>query len=104
LAVNPSVSQANHSIRQSPGGLLIVRHQDDGGAMGLIDFAQHIHDFGGITSVKVTGRLVREQQRGLMHDGASHGHALLLAAAELARPMIGAVFQSHALERLGRPS
>ena len=41
--------------------------------------------------VEVAGRLVGEDQLGVADQGAGDGDALLLAARELARPVLGAV-------------
>src|SRR3712207_9533473 len=42
-------------------------------------------------SVEVAGGLVGEDQLGVADQGAGDGHALLLAARKLARPVLGAV-------------
>ena len=58
---------------------------------------------GGRGAVEVPGRLVGQQQRRPMDDGPGDGHPLLLAAAELVRPVPGAVAQAHAVRSPRRP-
>ena len=50
-------------------------------------------------AVEVAGGLVAEQERRVGHDGAGDGHALLLAAGELARLVLRAVGDAHDAER-----
>ena len=55
-------------------------------------------DVGGRGRVEVAGRLVGEDQRGLGHQGAGDRDALLLAARQLAGPVVGAVGEADAVE------
>jgi hypothetical protein len=50
-----------------------------------IEFEQEIRDAlpGGVS--KIARGLIREQHRGMRHEGARDGHALLLAARQLLR-------------------
>ncbi len=50
--------------------------------MQLLDFQPHLHAQLG---VQVGERFVEQEHGRLAHDGAAHGHALALAAGELAR-------------------
>ena len=52
---------------------------------------EHLHHFLAMLGVEVAGRLVGEDQLGVADQGAGDGDALLLAARQLARPMLGAV-------------
>ena len=45
--------------------------------------------------VEVAGRLVGQDQRGLVHQRPGNGHALLLPARHLRRLVVGAVGQAH---------
>jgi hypothetical protein len=50
--------------------------------------------------IEVGERLVEEEHLGLHHEGAGQGHALLLAAGELARIALAVAFQPHEPQRL----
>src|SRR5437588_10585596 len=47
------------------------------------------------------GRLIGEEQGRLVREGASDGHALLLAAREVTRPVLHAVAEADPIEQLG---
>src|SRR5262245_22822804 len=67
---------------------LVVGDVDAGGAdvaMQVLDLHAHLHAQLG---VEIGQRLVEQKNRRLAHDGAAHGHALALAARELARPAL----------------
>ena len=57
----------------------------------LIHLAQKTHDFVGRSVVKVAGWLIAQDDRGLMDNGPSNGHALLLAAGKFRRTMLTTV-------------
>ena len=67
-----------------------VGHHDDGRAF-LVELAEHAHDFFAVRRVEVAGRLVGEDQLGLPDKRAGDGDALLLAARQLGRTMLGSV-------------
>jgi hypothetical protein len=65
-----------------------VRDVDGGGLQPLVqrlDLGAHGHAQLG---VQVGQRLVEQEHLGVAHDRAAHGHALALAAGELAREAI----------------
>ena len=57
---------------------------DDGRAPG-VDLAEQPHDLDGEVGVEVPGRLVGEQERGLVDDRTGDGDALLLATRQRGR-------------------
>ena len=57
------------------------------GAGALLQREQKVHDFGAGGLVEIAGRLVGEDEGGLGRERPGHGHALLLAAGELAGEM-----------------
>jgi malonyl CoA-acyl carrier protein transacylase len=64
---------------------LVVRDVDRGRLQALVqrlDLGAHRHAQLG---VQVGQRLVEQEDLGVAHDGAAHGHALALAAGEFAR-------------------
>ena len=58
-------------------------HQD--GLSPAVQPDEHIHDLGRRTRVQVPGRLVREEDGGLVDERPGHGHALSLPPGELRR-------------------
>ena len=72
----------------------IVRHHDDRLAVLAVERLQQVEDLVAGLAVEVAGRLVAEQQRRVGDDGAGDADALLLAARELARVVVGAVGQA----------
>ncbi len=71
-------------MRKALGARLFVRDHHDGHAERLIDFAQQEHDFVAGGAVEVSGRLIRQQDGGPVHQGASQSRALLFAAGKFA--------------------
>ena len=59
------------------------------------------HDAGAGVGVEVSGRLVRQQDRRLVDDGAGHRHALLLTARELVRESALLAGQADHLQDVG---
>ena len=61
MAVDPSVAQANHTIRQSPGRFFVVSDKNDGDAILPIDRLKQVHDFSGIAPVEVSCWFICQQ-------------------------------------------
>ncbi len=61
---------------------------------------QEPQDVGAGHGVEVSGGFVREDDLGSRHEGASHGHPLLLAAGQFGRTMVEAMADSHRLDHL----
>src|SRR5271166_324612 len=70
------------------GSLGIVRNHQHRLTQLLVGLPQHLQHDLGILRVEITGRLVRQNDRGLVDQGARQRHALLLAAAHLGRAMV----------------
>ena len=66
----------------------------------IVEFLEHAHDLDAGLAVEVAGRFVGQQEGRLVDQGAGDGHALLLAAGKLVGMVVGAVGESHDLERL----
>ncbi len=91
------------------GGVRVVRHHDDGLAVLAVERLQQVEDLVARLAIEVAGRLVAQQQRRVGDDGARDADALLLAARELARVVIGPLAEPddrqrrlHPLLALGR--
>ena len=63
-----------------------VGDHHDGGAL-VVQGAQKFHHFLAVHGIQVAGRLVGQDQRLVADNRPGHGHALLLAARKLARPV-----------------
>ncbi len=65
----------------------IVRDHNHRHPCPAIELAEKIHDFGAALAIQVARRLIGQEQAGLVDECAGNRHTLLLAAAELSRPM-----------------
>ena len=72
------------------GQLRIVRDEHDGGLAAAVDVDQEIDDLVAGAGVEVPGRLVGQQDRGLVRERPRDRDALLLAARELRRIVMAA--------------
>ena len=66
----------------------------------VVEQGEHV---GGRRRVEVAGGLVGEDQRGLGDQRPGDGDALLLAAGQLAGPVVGPVGEADLVERGERP-
>ena len=98
------------------GGDLAVEHMNDaggvGGEIGImsnhnygvafgVEGAEFFHDDVGRAAVKVTGGLVGEDDGWVGDEGSGNGDALLLAARELGRQIIFALFEAEGGKNFG---
>src|SRR6266446_2787434 len=98
LLDDQAVVHEHHAIGGVAGKAHFVADHDHGHAA----FTQGAHDFehrADQLGIERARRLVEQHHPGLERDRASAGDALLLAARELARRVVGAVGQPHPLER-----
>ena len=70
--------------------------------MTLVQPLHQIEDVVGGGLVQVAGRLVGQQQPGIVDQRAGQSHTLLLAAGELARAMFAARLKANFLEPMRR--
>ena len=63
-------------------GFEIVRDHQDGLTQAVVQVAQDRQNGARIFAVEISGRLVGQKNRGMIHDGAGDGDALLLAAGK----------------------
>ncbi|CAE7229328.1 bsn, partial [Symbiodinium necroappetens] len=99
-AVAPDLLEVECSFGVVGGGGVVGNH-DDGGAGFFVELDEEGHDGVGGNFVEVSGRLVGDEDGGVGDDGAGDGDALLLAAGELAGEVVGAVRDTHPLQRTG---
>src|SRR5436190_8567793 len=81
---DPAIAQGDRLVRLA-GELGIVRHQHHRRRAPAIDVDEQVDDLVAGAGIEVAGRLVGEQDRGLVGEGARDRHALLLASRELRR-------------------
>ncbi|MNU62891.1 hypothetical protein D3C71_521310 [compost metagenome] len=80
----------------------IMGDDDDGAAFGM-QLVKDAQDLLAACLVERAGWLVRQDHVGIVHQRAGNRHALLLAAGEMARPMLGAIRHAEASEQGGCP-
>ncbi len=78
IADDLAVSKVDFA-RGKRGNIVLMRHQHDCHAAG-VQFLQQRHDLNTGARVKRAGRLVGENQRGIVDQRARNRHALLLPA------------------------
>src|SRR6185437_11751154 len=64
----------------------------------LVEGGQHVHDLFAIGAVQIAGRLIGHDELRVTDDGTRDRDALLLAARELWRAVLGAVHEAQQLE------
>ena len=82
----------------------IVRHHDHGDPLVAVQPLEDGHDLEADPRVQRAGWLVRQDDARVVHQRPRDGHALLLAAGELARLVFFASGQSHREQRLRAPA
>src|SRR5262245_16955157 len=75
-----------------------MRDHDDGHAQPGLEFAEKFEDCVAIFTVEIAGRLIRKKNGRAIHQSASDGATLLLAAREFTRPVPPAWNEPHTLE------
>ena len=79
--------------------VVVVRHQDDRLPV-LVEVVDQVQHLGAGARIEVAGGLVGQDDERIVHQRAGDGHALLLAAGELAGPMVQPVAQADQLGQL----
>ncbi len=77
-------------------------HHNQRQTHSAIQFLQQIKNLPARMRVKVAGRLIGKDNLGLHDQRPRHRHPLLLAARQLAGPMIGPIGQTHRREQAVR--
>src|ERR1700737_2247946 len=77
----------------------VVRGHDNRGT-GAVDAVEQTHDADGGRRVEVPGGLIGEQDQRTVHERPRDGDALLLAAGELVREVVGLLCQTDEVEDL----
>src|ERR1700730_5110826 len=98
-----AVVDRNHPPAQQGRDVSVVGRHHDRRLLLVVDLQEELHDLPACRRVEVPGGLVGDDQARLMDEGAGDGHALLLAAGELARVLVELAGQTHRLQRLAAP-
>ena len=98
----PLVHQ-HHAVGQGHRLGLVVRHHEGRDADAALQRAQLDLHFLAQLGVQRAHRFVEQQHRRLNHEGTRQGHALPLAAGQLARKAAGHRREMHQFERVGHP-
>ena len=77
---------------------LVMRHDDNATSLFVSDLTKKLHDLSAAMAVEGCRRFIRQDHLWLVRQGASHGHALLLATGEHCRIMVGAVGHTEVIE------
>src|SRR6185369_11838700 len=68
-----------------------------------IQIAHQIDELSGVLRVEICRRLISQDQRGMMNDGACDGDPLALAAGEQVRTVMGAGGETDAFKSFANP-
>ena len=91
--VDQAVAEVHHPPRVLHD-VAVVRGEDEGGLLHLVDRLHQLDDLVPGGAVQVGRRLVGEDDEGLGHQGAGDGHALALPAGKLVGLVLQPVGQS----------
>ena len=86
----------------------VVRDHDAGGRRlftlairtDAVDVQQQVHNLDSGARVEITGRLIEQQNIGLVRESTGNGHTLLLSTRQLGRQMVKSVTKADALEEV----
>ena len=78
----------------------IVRHHDHGNLLPHVEVDEDLHDNVCAACIQITCWLIEEQNLGLVRDGASNSHSLLLTTGQLVREVIHSLFEADVLQEL----
>ena len=95
--------QHGHAVGQAPGLAEEVGGEHDGAALGgqLVDEGD---DVAGAGRVEARGRLVEEEQLGVVQQGPGQGDPLALSGREAAGEIVGAARPSRTARAARRPA
>ena len=97
-----AVIERQRAAADPPDQLAIVRRHDHGRA-ARVDLAEQVHDFEREVGIEVSGRLVAEDDQGIVHQCPRDGDPLLFAAGQLQRKRIHPMLQADPFQDLEGP-
>lgn len=93
------VAQAQHAIGHAGDGG-VVRDDDDGAAVLVIDILHELQDFLGRLVVERARGLVAQQQTRVLDERTADGAALLLAARNLTRELVAVLVEAQRTQQV----
>ena len=96
----PAVIEEDSPVRE-PADERVMGYEENRLPIGM-KLLKDVEDHRFVLGVQVAGWLIGQDQFRLIDQGSGDGDPLLLAAGELGRPMVKAITQAHADQRLGR--
>ena len=78
----------------------IVRHHDHGDLLSHVEVDENLHDNVCAACIQITCWLIKKQNLGLVRNGTSNCHSLLLTTRQLVREMVHSLFQAYILQEL----
>ena len=103
-AIDRAVAQGDE-VGGVPGRVVeVVQHRDQGAALLLVQLGAQVEHVDLVLDVEVRGRLVEQQQRGLLGERHRDPHALPLAAGQFVDIAIGEFGDAGGGHRLLRRS
>ena len=84
------------------GDVVFVRYHDDGVA-AVVQVLEERHNFIGCFRIQVSGRLIGQDDAGVVHQRPGNGHPLALPARKFVGFVIYPCAQSHIFQRLPCP-
>ncbi len=94
------MTEEGHGVADLSDDGHLVGDDDDGNAGDVAHVAQQRQDLSGRLGVKRAGRLITQENGGVVGQGAGDADALTLAARQLGRVGIAAAFEAHEREEL----
>ena len=99
-SVKVSVAATPEEAVTATGQVLIVGHDNEGPAVGTRHAEQQIDDGLAGVGIEVSGGFIREEDGGVVDEGAGDGDPLLLAAAQFRWQVVQAFGKPHPPEKL----
>ena len=102
ISCEPSIPKGYNPIR-SLGDLLTVGNEDHSCSALDMEFQQQIQDSSAIDRVKVSGRLVCKEDRGIIDQCTADGAALSFTSGKLPGKAVAPTGKSHSRQQLFGP-
>jgi hypothetical protein len=98
IADNAAISKLDDPPGETSDAFL-VGDQHDGDSFVFVQSLKGLHDLGASPAVEIAGGLIRQDQAGVIDQGARDGDPLLLSARELSGLMAAPIGEPDRLQR-----
>ena len=99
--VDPALADGDELVGVASGEVEVVEHHDDGGAPGAVQIGQQVEHLDLVGDVEEAGRLVEQEDVGLLGERHRDPHPLALTAGQLVDRAVGEVGGLGRVERGG---